>query len=197
MKEYAITRVSGRPDWSAIPALNIDEQLWRPPVDIAARARLAWDDDRLYMRLEAREARIRCEEAGPLGMPCRDSCLEFFFCPVPGDPRYLNLEYNPDGCLFLGVGDGVHRARIQPEGDWFAPRTARTAEGWRVEYAVPFEFVRLFAPDFRPAPGYAIRANCYKCGDLTPREHYLAWNPCGGDAPNFHRPQDFGLMIFG
>ena len=197
MKRYTIARVSGRPDWSAVPALEIDEQLWRPRVDIAAWAQIAWDNARLYVRLRAREADIRAEHTGPLGMPCEDSCLEFFFSPLAGDPRYFNLEFNPNGCLYLGFGDGRELTRLLPERDWFGARTERTGDGWAVEYAVPFEFVRLFAPGFRPASGDGMRANCYKCGDLTAAEHYLAWNPCTSETPSFHRPQDFGLMVFG
>ena len=196
MKQYTITRVGGAPDWQAIPSLDIDEQLWRPPVDISAKAQLAWDDRRLYVRLSAREAVIRAEHTGPLGMPCEDSCLEFFFSPLPGDLRYFNIEFNPNACLYLGFGDGCALTRLLPERDWLNARTERTGDGWAVEYAVPFEFVRLFAPEFRPVSGYRMRANCYKCGDLTPAEHYLAWNPCTSEKPNFHRPQDFGEMVF-
>ena len=196
MKRYTIARVCGKPDWNAIPALEIDEQLWRPPVDISARAQIAWDDAQLYVRLSAREAHIRAEHTGPLGMPCEDSCLEFFFCPIPGDPRYFNIEYNPNACQYLGFGDGQNLTRLLPERDWFHAAPRRTDGGWQIEYAVPFAFVRMFAPDFRPASGGSMRANCYKCGDLTAAEHYLAWNPCTSDAPSFHRPQDFGLMAF-
>ncbi|MBR1559206.1 MAG: carbohydrate-binding family 9-like protein [Clostridia bacterium] len=197
MKRYTIARVDGRPDWDAVPTLSIDEQLWRPPVDIAAWGQVAWDDGHLYVRLRAREKDIRAEHTGPLGMPCEDSCLEFFFSPVPGDPRYFNIEYNPNGSLYLGWGDGRDAIRLLPEREWLNPVTSRTEDGWTVEYAVPFGLVRMFAPDFRPVPGMAIRANCYKCGDLTAAEHYLAWNPCTSEAPNFHRPQDFGEMTFG
>ncbi len=196
MKQYTIARVSGKPDWNAVPALAIDEQLWRPPVDISAWAQIAWDDTQLYVRLRAREAHIRAEHTGPLGMPCEDSCLEFFFCPIPDDPRYFNIEYNPNACQYLGFGDGQNLTRLLPERDWFDAAPRRTGDGWQIEYAVPFAFVRMFAPDFRPVSGGSIRANCYKCGDLTAAEHYLAWNPCTSDAPSFHRPQDFGLMVF-
>ena len=197
MKEYTITRVNGTPDWDGIPALAIDEQLWRPPVDISARAQIAWDDAELWVRLQAREREIRAEHTGNLGMPCEDSCLEFFFCPTMGDPRYFNIESNPNASLYLGYGDGREAVRLLPERDWLAARAERIPGGWQVEYRVPFDFVRLFQPGFHPSSGDAMRANCYKCGDLTAREHYLAWNPCTGETPNFHRPQDFGLMRFG
>ena len=63
-------------------------------------------------------------------------------------------------------------------------------------YRVPFAFLRLFFPGFDPKPGDAIRANCFKCGDLTEVEHYFSWNPVDSPTPNFHRPEDFGRMVF-
>ena len=132
MKHYVIARSGASPDWGAIPALDIDAQLWRAPVDIAAWAQLAWDDERLHVRLTAREARIRAEHRGPLGMPCEDSCLEVFFSPAPGDPRYFNLEYTPNACLYLGIGDGENLTRLLPERDWFGAVAERTDDGWRV-----------------------------------------------------------------
>ena len=55
--------------------------------------------------------------------------------------------------------------------------------------------VRLFVPEFALKPGVEIRANCYKCGDLTPKPHYLSWNPVVNPTPDFHRSCDFGAMI--
>ena len=197
MRQYTICHTAGVPDWEKVPALDIDTALWREKPDIEARAKLCWSDDALHVLLWAREAHIRAEHLGPLGMPCEDSCLEFFFSPLWGDSRYFNIEYNPNACLYLGFGDGENPVRLLPERDWFKARSQRTQDGWQVEYAVPFEFVRLFFPGFAPKAGDRIRANCYKCGDLTPKEHYLAWNPCTSEVPNFHRPRDFGEMTFG
>jgi hypothetical protein len=56
--------------------------------------------------------------------------------------------------------------------------------------------VRRFFPAYAPVSGGTIRANFYKCGDLTPQEHYLSWNPMTCDTPAFHRPCDFGLLTF-
>lgn len=192
MREYVIRRFTR---WEDAARLEIDNCLWREPADVAAWGQLAWTDDALLVRLTAREGRIRAVERGPLGRPCEDSCLEFFLSPVPGDPRYINIEYNKNACCFLGLGDGRERVRLLPERDWFAPRTFDTPDGWGVEYRVPFQFLKLLFPAFEPVPGAAVMANCYKCGDLTEREHYLAWNPVASDTPDFHRPQDFGRMI--
>ena len=51
----------------------------------------------------------------------------------------------------------------------------RSPPGWEVFYRIPLSFLRLFWPDFTFTGN--LRANVYKCGDLTRQEHYLAWNP--------------------
>ena len=196
MKKYTVSRTAGAPDWSGIPALEIDTRLWCPPVDIRARAQIAWDDEALYVRLSAVEARIRAEHTGALGMPCEDSCLEFFFCPAWGDERYFNIEFNPNGCVYFGFGDGEELVRLIPEKDWFEPKAERTIDGWAIEYRVPHRLVRMFFPGYAPASGARFRANCFKCGDLTAQEHYFSWNPVTGEVPQFHRPRDFGEMVF-
>ena len=194
MKRYEIRPFTR---WEDVERLEISENLWLLPADIAAWAQIAHTDDALLVRLTARESAVRAEESGPLGHPCEDSCLEFFFRPVADDPRYVNIEFNPAGCLFLGLGDGHFRTRLLPEQDWFEPAPFKTPDGWGVEYRVPCAFVRTLFPGFSPAPGHVIRANCYKCGDRTKQPHYLAWNPVTSETPNFHRPQDFGEMVLG
>ena len=155
------------------------------------------DGSFLYIRLRAAEAHIRAEYTAPLSPVCRDSCLEFFFMPED-DGRYLNLEVNPNGCLLAGFGRGradrvfLHRDDLA---DLLALKAERTPEGWEVSYRLPLSFLRLFWPGFAFAG--ALRANFYKCGDLTAQEHYLSWNPVTSDAPDFHRPQDFGRLVFG
>ena len=192
MKRYAIRPFAG---WEGVEALSMDENLWLPPADIAAWAQIARDADGLLVRLTAREARIRAEETGALGHPWEDSCLEFFFAPVPGDPRYVNIEFNPNGCACVGLGAGSFRTRLLPEQDWLAPKPFKTPDGWGIAYRVPFAFIRTLFPGFEPIDGHILRANCYKCGDRTERPHFLAWNPVTSLTPNFHRPQDFGEMV--
>lgn len=198
MKQYTITRIHGSPDWEAIPALDIDCLLWTEPVAISAQARLCYDDQALHVCLQAKEAHIRAEHTGPLGMPCEDSCLEFFFSPDPEELRYINIEFNPNGCMYLGFGSGIHDLiRLIPEEPRLCPQVVQHEDGWQITYQVPYSFIRQFFPDFSPAPGGKLRANCYKCGDLTPQPHFLAWNPVTSQTPAFHRPQDFGCMYFG
>ena len=65
---------------------------------------------------------------------------------------------------------------------------------WDLYYELPFSLIRLFFPDF--APEGRLRANFYKCGDLTKQEHYLSWNRVECEKPDFHRPEYFGELIF-
>lgn len=100
MKEYIIRPLAR---WEDMEKLEIAERMWTPTVDIAASAKIGYTKDALLVRLEAREALIRAEESGPLGHPWEDSCLEFFLSPVEGDPRYINIEFNPNACCCLGL----------------------------------------------------------------------------------------------
>jgi hypothetical protein len=198
MRTYHIVPKPDVLDWNAIPVAPVDQMKWTPPVDISATAQVCYDDQALYVRLTAREAQIRAEESGPLGVPCQDSCLEFFFAPVEGDPRYLNLEFNSVKCMHLGIGTCRYDSvRMLPDPDaTFGPCPVRTEDGWEITYQIPYSFLRLFYPDFQAAPGKKMRANFYKCGDYTVQEHYLSWNPVESQIPDFHRPESFGQLIF-
>ena len=196
MREYTIARTYDAPDFSAVEVLPIDTLLWCPEVPITAQAQICYDETALYVRLSAQEPNIRAEERGPLGVPCVDSCLEFFFCPIEGDDRYLSIECNPNGCLYLGFcNTGRRIIRLLPdEVKAIEPVIEMTEGGWSVTYAVPADYVRLFFPAFELKPGATIRANCYKCGDLTVQEHYMSWNPVEVVDPDFHVPAFFGKM---
>ena len=187
-------------DWNNIPVAPIDTRLWTPEIDISATAQVCYDSESLYLRLTAKEATIRAEENGPLGIPCQDSCLEFFFSPIAEDPRYFNFEFNPVKCMFLGFGSCRHDSvRLLPQkpDDLFDACTILTENGWEITYRIPFTFIKLFFENFVAAPGKKMRANFYKCGDFTAQEHYFAWNPVNNPTPDFHRPEYFGELIFG
>ena len=196
MRTYTITPVSGTVDWSAIPALPIDLPHWGTETDIRAQARVCYDKDALWIKMEAEEAHIRSEEEGLLGNPCRDSCLEFFFSPIDGDLRYFNIEFSPTGCMYLGFGGDFGLMRLIRNEKIFSPLIERTAAGWEITYSIPYTFIRQFFPEFAAEPGRNIRANFYKCGDRTVNKHYLAWNPITGDK-GFHQPKFFAPLYFG
>ena len=195
-KTYTIRSVTGEPDWDLIPRLPVDQILWKPDCGIRAYGQFCHDSEFLCVHLCAIEADIRAEYTAPLSPVCRDSCLEFFFMPEKED-RYFNFEINPNGVLWAGFGRERNGRSVlspaEPE-RVFGIRTERTADGWEARYRIPLSFLRLFLPGFAFAG--ILRANVYKCGDLTAHEHYLSWNPVTSETPDFHRPTDFGLMTF-
>ena len=195
VKTYLIRSAGSGPDRDAVPELEADRILWLPDCGVRAFGRFCYDPANLYVRLWAVEKNIRAEYTAPLSPVHLDSCLEFFFMRE-GDSRYFNFEINPNGCLHIGYGSGrQNRSVVSPSGaDPFSIRTERTPDGWAASWQIPLSFLRLFRPDFAFAE--KLRANVYKCGDLTEQEHYLSWNPVISAEPDFHRPQDFGIMTF-
>ena len=194
MNEYTIVR---RTDWANVPVLTMEHHLHPTVADVTAQAQLCYDENALYVRLEAKEANIRKEHTDPLAEICEDSCLEFFLCPMEGDDRYFNLEFNANGNVYLGFGASLPTLhRLIPEKQFIFPKVTFTDDGWVIEYAIPHDFVRIFFPGYAPAPGKTIRANCYKCGDLTEKPHWLCWNFVPEERHTFHCPDYFGLMHF-
>lgn len=200
MKKYIAERIETAPNWTLIPALEVNSIHWLPDAGIRMTQQVCYNERALYIHQCAVEPHIRAELNDPLAPVCEDSCMEFFFCPSPGSDRYFNFEWNPNGCLYLGLCSGHgFSVRLLPKNtlEQFDVHTVRTADGWEIFYQIPLSFISLFFPDFRLTSGSTIRANCYKCGDKTVQPHYLSWNPCSSETPNFHQPSDFGIMIFG
>lgn len=202
MKEAYIPFVGETVDWEAIKVLPIDEKIRDRVSDATAYAQICYTDDALLVRLTANESEIRREETGPLGMPCHDSCLEFFFSPQPGDLHYFNFEFNPNGCMFLGYGTCIDElTRLIPienqKQELFDPTVSFHDGGWSVCFRVPYRFIRRFCPDFTAAPGKSIRANFYKCGDRLAQPHCLGWNMVAREGRSiFHTPEQFGMLHF-
>lgn len=199
MKEYTMTRCNGQPDWSKIPALQINELHNTPPVDITAQAQVCYDDEALYIRLSTVEKNIRAELTGLLDEVCEDSCLEFFFSPVPGDIRYFNIEVNPNGAMYHGFGDCVaNLMRLIPDAENpIQPRITRTEDGWNVCYDIPHRFVRMFFPEFDPKAGGHMHGNFFKCGGKTDPKHFMCWCPVVPRPCAFHNQDAFGTLYFG
>lgn len=199
MKYYQIKKADCEIDWSAVERLEIGCKYLDTPPEICAFAQICYNDDGIQVHLWSENDDVRAVETGPLGAPYLDSCLEFFFSPMEGDTRYFNIEFNSNGCLFLGLGRSrSDRTRlIHNDVDvLFAPKISRTDTGWEIFYTVPYRLILRFFPDFEIKKGKTVRANCYKCADLTVPANYLSWNPVTSTPLTFHSPECFGLMEF-
>lgn len=200
MKEYTLSYITGSPDWETLPVLNIDTPYLETKDNVAAFGQIAYSDDAFWVHLWAEVPEVRAVENGPLGMPCEDSCLEFFFQPVSGDPRYINLEFNINKCFYLGFGTGIHDLiRLVPEENMLEvlkPETKVTEKGWEIFYQIPYAVIRRIFPSFAPAAGESFRANCFACSDLTVPHYYLSWNSVSTDNFTFHQSDCFGVMKY-
>ena len=198
MNQYTIKKVAGAPDWANIPVADMEIAYHEGTVDIGGHAQLCWDDKALYVHLWAKEENIRSELAGPLEEVCQDSCLEFFFRPTE-TLHYFNFEFNPNCALWLGYGNGSSLMRMVPnEKEFpFSPKVNLTEDGWEIFYSIPLSFIQHFFPEFTLQEGVACYGNFYKCGDNTQYPHWFSWNDVTSDPLCFHRPWDFGRLIFG
>jgi hypothetical protein len=179
--------------------VEIDIPLWLPrPEGMSAVARIYYTGEALFLRISASEKNILARFDGLLDMVCRDSCLEFFFCPHAEDDRYFNFEFNPLGAMYLGFGRDRCSSVRQIREDYrtmFSVDPFRFDGGWGINFSIPASFINLYIPSFSLRSGLIMRGNFYKCGDETKAPHYLAWNPVVSKKPDFHRPESFGTMI--
>ncbi len=67
--------------------------------------------------------------------------------------------------------------------------------GWTVEYAIRFDDYPELSPKPAPEPGDSWRIGLHRCGGMT-NPQYSQWSASRTERPNFHRPQDFGTLIF-
>ncbi|MBO4326102.1 MAG: carbohydrate-binding family 9-like protein [Clostridia bacterium] len=170
----------------------------------AARAELCYDDEAFYVRMRAYETSVIANRRNFGDPVCRDSCLEFFFAPVPGDNAYFNFELNPLATMYVGFSPAGTRAdsRLITDPDisdnsFFSASSSSGAGFWEVSYRIPYSFIRLFAPAFKtPEPGDVLRCNFYTCCDDAPEPYYTVWHRVDAPAPDFHRPESFGALVF-
>ena len=182
----------------------------RPEHFPRTQVRLAYDDRFLYAIFKVDDRYVRAVAPHHQGDICHDSCVEFFFTPGT-DPAvgYFNLEMNCGGTMLFNyqlipwknmvtIKDSevqqVETAHSMPrivEPEITEPTT------WTLEYRFPTELLARYCPSARtPGPGVTWRPDLYKCGDKTSHPHWLTWAPVNNPTPDFHRPQDFGTLIF-
>ena len=198
MREYVIKKVTGAPNWDAVPALDVDNYQWCDPLDIQMKAQICYDETGLHVHLRAWERNIRAELTQPMSMVCEDSCMEFFFRPTDGDMRYFNLEINPNGQTYIGFGPNMAqlvRLALQEEDTLLQKKWNYSDGGWEVFFTFPVSVIRVFFPGYELTSGMKIYANSYKCGDETVQPHFISWNKIENDIADFHQPEHFGLMV--
>ena len=177
----------------------------RPEVYPTACAHISFVQEGIFVHLYAEEQFIRAtvtEDNGPVYM---DSCLEFFFCPMPGvSDSYFNFEVNPLGALYVGFSSKGTREDSKPIDysefkEIIGVKVNRKENSWDVSYKVPYKLIQIYMPEFAKAEHGCISANFYKCGDETKYPHFAVWNhidPQVVTKPDFHVVKYFKIIKY-
>lgn len=193
---------ASRPDLSELEFSPLDCHLWRDEYPTFYSSRVAVcgvAQAGIFVCLEADEPSPRAVFTDRDDPVWNDSCIEFFFQPFVDDERYINFEINPNGAYLCAVGCGRADRVFLRELSACNPEVNAcvSASGWRAELFVPEQLISdVFGKSFSVSDTEYIRANCYKCGDLTPSPHYASLFPVDTPNPDYHRPEFFGKIFF-
>jgi hypothetical protein len=142
---------------------------------------------------------------------CGDSCVEFFFTPVEDLSKgYFNLEMNCGGTMLFHyqliprkdsrpvASEDLARIEVAHTMPMIVEPERIEPTKWTVAYRLPVDMLCKYYPAevAFPAPGAVWRANFYKCADASSHPHWLTWSPVKFKQPDFHRPDQFGTLIF-
>lgn len=206
---YRMTKVEGKDDFygrlDKMEWALIDKYPWHEGYRPRAQACVGYDKNGLWVCMRAFEKQVRAEYGERNDPVCNDSCLEFFFAPLPQQSlMYFNFEINPLGAMYIGFSPTGRRADSKkimdaPSNAYFNMQTTlrlgeREDACWEVCFYVPFAFISRFTPDFDPVSAKKIQANFYKCADKSPSPHWGSWNPVELPRPDFHSPEFFGIL---
>lgn len=206
MKKYSIIKISGVRSgdyvdiktWDEVEKIKIDTFPWKKSVFFPeTTARLFYSDDCFRIRFDVDDGHIRAVVTEPNGPVCQDSCVEWFVNPCPEiSDEYVNFEINPIGTLHAAIGKDRYERRFAEGALYESIKIISRIDSpnWSVEYAVPFEFFCKLYGDIRFMPGHVMKANFYKCGDLTRKPYWACWNPIGSEKPDFHLSKWFGEL---
>ena len=207
MKEYPLKIVSAAPtDWSDTPRAYVDSYVWgggeRAYTTYGQLVYAATGDASagLYARMFCKEKDPVSKETQLDGMVCLDSCMELFFGMHDRgkeDLRYLNIETNSLGTSHIGFGDGRGgRVFLDALGvERFPVSVERTDGGWQVLVFVPEGALKQIFGLSEIGEDTVMHGNFYKC-DENAGAPFGSWAPVVAPAPDFHRPECFGRIVF-
>ena len=192
---------------------DVDCVNWQTyPAHPETTLRLAHSDTMLFVRFDVKGNGLRAMHTHDMEHVNEDSCVEFFVATADGT-HYYNIEFNCMGVCNasrrISKTEDVHRltadelqqvVRYSSIGQEWTPLTTfepfdnQNGEyAWSLTIGIPMRWLGVTEQMLtHPVP---LRANFYKCGDLTSEPHYLSWNPITSPLPNFHLPASFGKLI--
>ena len=192
--------------FDTLPSHAIDCCNWPDefPYTPKASFKLFHDGEKLYIKFEVTENDIQAAVTEDQGRTWTDPCVEFFVSPE-SNLDYYNFECTCTGKLLLAwhpaegakepAGKAVLDSVKRTPSLGTAPFPLRKGEhSWSVIEEIPA--TALFRSGVECFDGKEMTANFYKCGDELPTPHFISWTPIKWDGPSFHRPEQFGKLIF-
>ncbi len=194
--------------WAAAPSFGPFKFPWyESGAKEQTDARMLWDDEFLYVSFTCEDAHIWADHYDFNTATCLDDCAELFWDPNPADSSltFNQFEINCIGnalSLYYNFGSGS----TMPRFTIMAPHTAQVIkgtvnndsdvdEGWTLELAIRFADYPELSPKPFPIAGDTWKAGLHRCGGKIDAQ-YSQWSPSRTERPNYHRPQDFGTLIF-
>ncbi len=186
--------------WDELAELPWEAFPYKPKVQFG----IAHTGESICIVYRVEEQAILAEKTETNAQVSEDSCVEFFIAPA-GDGLYYNFEWSCIGTCLAGVGtDRYDRELLSPELISGIRRSSslgtspfperRGDHAWTLTVELP---VTQFAShEIRSLAGCEARGNFYKCGDHLSSPHYVTWTSIAAPAPDYHRPEQFGRLLF-
>ena len=196
------------PGWFAAPSVGDFQFAWyKSGKREQTVAKFLWDDKNLYVSFICQDAHIAGTRTDHDSDVWEDDCVEVFTAPNPDLPMaYFNIEMNVRGTHL----DGYHPSKNSTpfETNWNAEgiqiktsvvgtlnNDRDTDSLWILEAAIPFAAFAHVAKHTPPHPNDVWHLNLNRLGGVT-NVQYSQWSPGTSVKPQYHRPQDFGRVIF-
>ncbi|MCR5560798.1 MAG: hypothetical protein K6F58_03170 [Bacteroidales bacterium] len=224
MTSFKLIVPSGQPgEWHRLDCLNWEAGWpYKPLVEFRlwhSEGSGATGEPTLHLEYRVEEQSVRAMETRDGHDVYKDSCVEFFFQPLPDDPHYYNFEFNAIGTMVCSWRTG----RLDPEDApaevlasvkreagktrcgrmVFAPSVEGSRVGfeekpskgpWMLRADIPVS--ALWRSGLRSFSGLRARGNFYKCGDALKVPHFVTFAPIDTVKPDYHRPEFFTELEF-
>lgn len=168
-------------------------------------AKLAWDNDYLYVAYECDDTDITALHTLPDDPTYKDDAVEIFIAPLKVKNLYFGLEMNARAVLYDYLYAFPQRLfkNYDLRGVQLAAQIRGTLnlggdqdQGWNLELAIPW---RAFADlTDQPVPKLGDRwiANLNRWDGTEPNRRLSQWSDSGQLRPNPHYPERFGQLVF-
>ncbi len=210
--------------WCSVPVMTIDQFLpessnHQPLTEL----KLQHSERGIHGLFRAQDQYVQCVQSQFQDRVARDNCVEIYFMPKPErdpgpfpHPSYINLEMSGNGTLLsyyirdserhldafkdfdpLSIQEG-HEIEIESSLPAVVYPEIETKMEWFLEFFLPYSLLERFFGTLHSEQSslssLSWACNAFKCTEDSSHPHWASWAPCSEF--NFHRPEDFGSLVF-